>query len=97
MIPRARKVAKILRPARGPKASVGFVRAMTLLETVLAMTLMSVIALLGAQSVRITWQAWGLQDLRSDVFQHMHGALSHITRHLRSARNVVSMSAATDA
>ncbi len=69
---------------------------MTLLETILAMTLMSVISLLGAQAVRITWQAWEIQDKRSDKFQYLGGVLAHITRHLRMARNIVEVSAATD-
>ena len=71
-------------------------RAMTLLETILAMTLMTVVSLLGAQAVRISWQAWEIQDERSDRFQYLGGVLAHITRHLRMARSVVDVSDAAD-
>ena len=60
-------------------------RAMTLLETVLAMSLLSMIALTGAQAVRMSWQAWDVQDQRSDMLQHLSGVLTHITRLVRSA------------
>ncbi len=69
---------------------------MTLLETVLAMSLLSMISLLGAAAVRTSWQAWDIQDRRSDTLQHLDGVLTHITRHLRSARNVVSVTSPTD-
>ncbi|MCH8146702.1 MAG: hypothetical protein IH987_01735 [Planctomycetes bacterium] len=71
-------------------------RAMTLLETMMAMSLMTVISVIGAQTVRITWQAWDMQARRSDTLQHLSGTLTHITRHLRSARTVVEVSGPTD-
>ena len=69
---------------------------MTLLETVLAMSLLSVIALTGAQAVRMSWQAWDIQDQRADMLQHLGGVLTHITRLARSARGIVSVSGPTD-
>ncbi|MCH8241146.1 MAG: hypothetical protein IH897_00890, partial [Planctomycetes bacterium] len=69
---------------------------MTLLETMMAMSLMTVISVIGAQTVRITWQAWDMQARRSDTLQHLSGTLTHITRHLRSARTVVEVSGPTD-
>ena len=69
---------------------------MTLLETLLAMSLLSVIALLGAQTVRLSWQAWDVQDRRSDVLQHLGGVLTHITRLTRGAKGVVSVSGPSD-
>ena len=71
-------------------------RAMTLLETVLAMSLLSMIALTGAQAVRMSWQAWDVQDRRSDMLQHLSGVLTHITRQVRSARGIVDVSNPTD-
>ena len=71
-------------------------RAMTLLETMMAMSLMTVISVIGAQTVRITWQAWDMQVRRSDTLQHLSGTLTHITRYLRSARTVVEVSGPTD-
>ncbi len=71
-------------------------RAMTLLETMLAMSLLTMIALLGAQGLRTTWQAWDMQDNRSTKYQFLEGTLAHITKHLRSARDIVAISAATD-
>jgi len=65
---------------------------MTLLETLLALSLMSVISVLGAQIVRTSWQAWDIQDRRSDTLQHLGGALAHVTRQLRMCRNVVEVS-----
>lgn len=70
--------------------------AMTLLETVLALSLMSTISLAAVLGVRVSWQAWSIQDQRSDTFQHLNGLLTHVTRHLRSTRSVVAVSAATD-
>jgi len=70
---------------------------MTMLETMLAMSLLTMIALLGAQGLRTTRQAWDLQDNRSTRYQYLEGTLAHITRHLRSARDIVAISAATDA
>ncbi|MCH7719630.1 MAG: hypothetical protein IH988_01385 [Planctomycetes bacterium] len=71
-------------------------RAMTLLETVLAMTLLSLISVLGAQVVRTSWQAWDIQDRRSDTFQHLNGVLTHVTRHLRMCRSVFAVSGPID-
>jgi|GEM_PF-2863278 len=71
-------------------------RAMTLLETMMAMSLMTMISVIGAQTVRTTWQAWDIQAGRSDTLQHLSGTLTHITRHLRSARTVVEVSGSTD-
>lgn len=71
-------------------------RAMTLLETVLAMTLLSMIALTGAQAVRMSWQAWDVQDRRSDMLQQLGGVLTHITRLTRGARAIVSVSGPTE-
>jgi type II secretory pathway pseudopilin PulG len=65
---------------------------MTLLETLLALSLMSVISVLAAQVVRTSWQAWDIQDHRSDTLQHLSGALAHVTRQLRTCRNVVEVS-----
>lgn len=71
-------------------------RAMTLLEAVLAMTILTTISLLGAEALRTTWQSWDIQDKRSEQLQHLEGALSHITRHLRTARNIVAIPSPTD-
>lgn len=71
-------------------------RAMTLLETMMAMSLLTVISVIGAQTVRTTWQAWDVQAGRSDTLQHLSGTLTHITRYLRSARTVVEVSGPTD-
>ena len=71
-------------------------RAMTLLEAVLAMTILTTISLLGAEALRTTWQSWDIQDKRSEQLQHLEGALSHITRQLRTARNVVLVTPSTD-
>lgn len=70
--------------------------AMTLLETVLAMSLLTIISVASAQVVRTAWQAWDIQDRRSDVLQHLGGTLAHVTRHLRMCRNVISVSGPTD-
>ncbi|MFQ5805347.1 MAG: hypothetical protein ACE5I3_02725 [Phycisphaerae bacterium] len=69
---------------------------MTLLETLLALSLMSLISVLGAQIVRTSWQAWDVQDRRSDMLQHLGGTLAHVTRHLRMCRNVLYVSGPTD-
>lgn len=68
---------------------------MTLLEVVLALSLMSVISVLSAHAVRTTRQAWDIQDQRSDRLQHLSGTLAHITRGVRTARDVVSVSGPT--
>jgi len=85
-----------LRPRRCRRRMPERACAMTLLETVLAMTLLTVITLFSAQAVRVTWQAWDIQDQRSDRFQHLDGALTHITRHLRAARSIVEVSDPAD-
>lgn len=71
-------------------------RAMTLLEAMLAMTILTTISLLGAEALRTTWQSWDIQDRRSEQLQHLEGALSHITRHLRAARNIVEVPSPMD-
>ena len=71
-------------------------RAMTLLEVLLASTLMSVVSISGALALRTSWQAREIQDLRSDRLQHLSGVLSHITRNLRKSRGIVEVSDATD-
>ncbi len=71
-------------------------RAMTLLETMLAMSLLAIISVASTQAVRLAWQAWNVQDGRSDMLQHLGGTLTHITRYLRMSRNIVSVSGPTD-
>ena len=70
---------------------------MTLLETVLALSLMSIISLTAVLGVRTSWQAWSIQDQRSDTFQHLNGLLTHVTRHLRAVREVLYVSGSADA
>lgn len=66
--------------------------AMTLLETMLTMSMLSVIALLSAQAVFTTRTAWDIQDQRSEMFQHLGGLLGHVTRQVRMSHSIVTLS-----